>query len=131
MRNWQYQTPEVGDALRWACETEHHISAVDTETITVTYADESFVYMRNRLGIAFELVKADPTFHVRITPQAQIVLTHIQRAGSITQREAVVDYSVQSLTRRITELRDAGFGIERELRFHPITGQRYARYSLA
>lgn len=66
-----------------------------------------------------------------LTPQATTVLRHIRRAGSITQREALVDHSVQSLTRRITELRDAGIPIKRELRHHPLTGQRYARYSLA
>ncbi len=66
-----------------------------------------------------------------ITPQAQVVLHHIQQAGSITQREALVDHSIQSLTRRITELRDAGYPVQRIDKLHPITGQRYARYVLA
>jgi len=66
----------------------------------------------------------------RLTPQAHTVLTHIKKAGSISQREAIVDHSIQSLTRRITELRDAGFNIKGEQKAHPVTGQRYMRYSL-
>lgn len=65
-----------------------------------------------------------------LTPQAQKVLAFLEKTGSITQREAIIDLSVQSLTRRITELRDAGYDIEREDRNHPTTGQRYARYFL-
>lgn len=66
-----------------------------------------------------------------LTPQALTVYRHIARTGSITQREALLDHSVQSLTRRITEIADAGIEINREDRKHPLTGQRYARYSLA
>lgn len=66
-----------------------------------------------------------------LTPQARTVLNHIKSAGSITQREAILDHSIQSLTRRITELNAKGFPVVREDRNHPVTGQRYARYSLA
>ena len=65
-----------------------------------------------------------------LTPQALTVYRHIRDAGSITQREAIMDHSVQSLTRRITEIRDAGIDIVRENKKHPITNQRYARYTL-
>lgn len=64
-----------------------------------------------------------------LTPQAQTVLRHLYKTGSITQREAIMDHSVQSLTRRIADIRSAGFKVEGEWRFHPITNQRYMRYS--
>jgi len=67
----------------------------------------------------------------KLSPQAQTVYDHMFTAGSITQREAILDHSVQSLTRRITEIKDAGHVIFREDRKHPLTAQRYARYSLA
>lgn len=72
------------------------------------------------------------TFHAtkKLSPQAQLVYNHILKAGSITQREAILDHSVQSLTRRITEIQDAGIAISREDKKHPMTGQRYARYSI-
>lgn len=63
-----------------------------------------------------------------LTPQARTVLAHLRKAGSITQREAIMDHSVQSLTKRISELREYGYDIRTEYRKHPITGQRYARY---
>lgn len=66
-----------------------------------------------------------------LTPQAKTVLAHMKRTGSITQREALIDHSVQSLTRRIAELNDHGITINREDKRHPITNQRYARYSIA
>lgn len=69
--------------------------------------------------------------NITMTPQAETVLDHMIRAGSITQREALLDHSVQSLTRRITEIRDAGYDVTREFFRHPMTNQRYARYSVA
>lgn len=66
-----------------------------------------------------------------LTLQALVVFNHIKRAGSITQREAILDHSIQSLTRRITEIRDRGIDIEVDHRRHPLTLQRYARYSFA
>ena len=62
--------------------------------------------------------------------QTTLILDHMKRTGSITMREALLDYSIQSLTKRISELRKAGYKIETEHKNHPTTGQRYARYKL-
>jgi hypothetical protein len=66
-----------------------------------------------------------------LTPQATTVIRHLADTGTITQREALLDHSVQSLTRRITELRDHGWNIDGQWKRHPVTGQRYKRYSFA
>ena len=63
-----------------------------------------------------------------MTPQAHTVLNHINIAGSITQREALMDHSIQCLTKRVQELRTCGFQVKTTFKKHPITGQRYARY---
>lgn len=63
--------------------------------------------------------------------QLQILKKHFSKTKSITQREAMVDYSIQSLTKRIQELRSQGMKIETVHKKHPITGQRYARYTVA
>lgn len=65
-----------------------------------------------------------------LTPQARTVLSHLNRTGSITAREALLDHSVQSLTKRIHELREWGAEITTERKRHPVTKQRYARYVL-
>lgn len=65
-----------------------------------------------------------------LTPQATTLLLRLYKTESITQREALIDHGIQSLTRRILELRDAGFNIKTERKKHPVTGQRYARYVL-
>lgn len=62
--------------------------------------------------------------------QNDIILHHLYRSGSISQREALIDYSIQSLTKRISELRYEGFDIQTQHKKHPVTGQRYARYVL-
>lgn len=63
--------------------------------------------------------------------QNQKILKHIKSNGSISQREAIMDYSVQSLTKRIAELRQEGHKIVTERKTHPVTKQSYARYRLA
>lgn len=63
--------------------------------------------------------------------QEDKVLNHLKNVGSITVREAILDYSIQSLTRRIATLREAGHNIVSDRRRHKITGQDYVRYSLA
>ena len=62
--------------------------------------------------------------------QNDILIAHFKKAKSISQREALVDDSIQSLTKRISELRDMGYNIVTQHKTHPITGQRYARYVL-
>lgn len=62
--------------------------------------------------------------------QNQIILKHLEKAGSITVREALVEYSVASLTKRIQELREAGHKIVSTVKHHPVTQQRYTRYTL-
>lgn len=60
--------------------------------------------------------------------QLETILSHMKRAKSISQREAMIDYSIQSLTKRISELREMGYNIKTVHKKHPVTGQRYARY---
>lgn len=68
-------------------------------------------------------------YHVS-PPQLDTVLQHLRRTGTITQREAIMDHSVQSLTKQIANLRDMGFNIITNNKRHPITNQRYASYEL-
>ena len=65
-----------------------------------------------------------------MSTQLETIIDHMKRTGSITMREALMDYSVQSLTKRISELRKMGYKIKTEHKLHPTTGQRYARYKL-
>lgn len=62
--------------------------------------------------------------------QNEIILKHIRTARSISQREALIDHGIQCLTKRISELRHQGYKIKTVHKKHPLTGQRYARYSL-
>lgn len=60
--------------------------------------------------------------------QNEILLKHLKKVRSISQREALIDHGIQCLTKRISELRSQGYNIVTKHKKHPITGQRYARY---
>lgn len=62
--------------------------------------------------------------------QNNMILKHLRATKGLTQREAMIDYSIQSFTKRISELRQAGHNIQSVKGKHPITGQRYTRYVL-
>ena len=62
--------------------------------------------------------------------QNQKIMAHLQKAGSITMREALIEYSIQCLTKRIQELREGGANIISKVKHHPITKQKYVRYEL-
>lgn len=62
-----------------------------------------------------------------LTPQAQQLLGYLMLHGSVTQRDALLDMSIQSLTKRISELRKK-FIIVSDKRTHKTTKQRYVRY---
>lgn len=62
--------------------------------------------------------------------QNETLINHFKKAKSISQREALVDYSIQSLTKRISELRGMGYNIKTVHKKHPVTGQKYARYTM-
>jgi hypothetical protein len=66
---------------------------------------------------------------MKLTPQATKVLAHLQSVGSITNVEANAVHRVRSLSRRITEIQDAGVRIAKTRR-RDVTGQVYVRYSL-
>ena len=63
-----------------------------------------------------------------LSPQNRQIVHHFRRSGRITQSQAIMDYSIQSLTKRISELRDSGLLVESVPKNHPVTGQRYVEY---
>ena len=62
--------------------------------------------------------------------QNNMILKHLRAIKCLTQREAMIDYSIQSFTKRISELRQAGHNIQSLKGTHPNPGQRYTRYVL-
>ena len=62
--------------------------------------------------------------------QHTMILKHLRASKGITLREALIDYSIQSFTKRISELRKLGYRIDGIAGRHPVTNQRYTRYTL-
>jgi len=58
------------------------------------------------------------------------IITHLRATKGLTLREAMLDYSIQSFTKRISELRKSGYRIDGVKGKHPVTGQQYTRYVL-
>jgi DNA-binding HxlR family transcriptional regulator len=69
-----------------------------------------------------------------LAPQARALHGHLKRTGKagISAREAFLDLGMTSATlaRRVCDLEEAGFVIERVRKKHPVTGRRYTRYVL-
>lgn len=62
--------------------------------------------------------------------QHALIIKHLKSTKGLTVREALIDYSIQSFTKRISELRKAGYNIVGVQRIHPTKPQRYTRYFL-
>ena len=58
------------------------------------------------------------------------IIKHLQTTNGLTVREAMIEYSISSLTKRVHELREMGYDIASNPKRHPVTGQRYVRYTL-
>ena len=63
--------------------------------------------------------------------QVEMILDHMTKRGSITQRDAYIDYGVSSFFRRLTDIEEMGYQLDRVIKRHPITGQQYTSVSLA
>ena len=68
-----------------------------------------------------------------MTTQNERIMRHLQDYGSITQLEAISEYGIMRLASRVSDLRQMGHPIRREM----VTGTNrynektyYARYSL-
>lgn len=59
--------------------------------------------------------------------QTQTVLRHLESRGSISPMEAMVTYGIYRLAADIHRLREAGHGIDTEIK-HDEVGHKYARY---
>jgi DNA-binding MarR family transcriptional regulator len=69
----------------------------------------------------------------KLTRRAKEVLDYLQAKGTASPREALLDLDINSgsFTRRITELRDAGYEITSTFKAHPVSGRRYSVYTYA
>ena len=60
--------------------------------------------------------------------QQNKILNNLRATKGMTLHKALLDYSIQSFTARIAELRKMGYAIDGIKSKHPVTGQRYTRY---
>ena len=60
--------------------------------------------------------------------QVEKIIKHILITGSITQREAILEYGTQSFHRRIADVREAGFPLINKQKTNPVTQAPYTRY---
>jgi len=63
--------------------------------------------------------------------QVNTIRKVLLKDGSLTQRSALMDFSIMALPRRIADLKASGFPVKTEIKINPKTGQRYAQYTMA
>lgn len=71
-----------------------------------------------------------PVPEEKLTPQCQRILRVLKAGHTITQRSALMDFGIMALPRRIADLKEAGYAITSTMQKSPLTGQRYAQYTL-
>jgi hypothetical protein len=66
-----------------------------------------------------------------LTTRAKQVLDYLQAKGRCTARDALLDIDINSgsFTRRITEIRDAGYAVKTDSHRHPVTNRLYRSYT--
>ena len=63
--------------------------------------------------------------------QLNTIIKHLETVGSISTLEAIIQYNIMALPRRIKDLKEKGYSFNSIRKSHPVTGQRYTRYVLA
>lgn len=78
-----------------------------------------------------EAKRLEGAYRMRNVPMTQVekIINHIHKTGSITQREAYIDYGIQSFHRRLADLKEMGWSVTGTEKIHPTTGQKYTRYT--
>ncbi|TFU06143.1 hypothetical protein EUV02_03785 [Polymorphobacter arshaanensis] len=68
--------------------------------------------------------------NIKLSPRAAEVLDYLQSKGRTTPREALLDIDINSgsFTRRISEIREAGYNILVKSHRHPTTNRLYRSY---
>jgi len=64
------------------------------------------------------------------TKQLDTIMKHLRTVGSISTMDAITQYKIMALPRRIKDLEEFGNTFNRVRKTHPVTGQRYVRYHL-
>jgi len=62
--------------------------------------------------------------------QVEKLIHHMKKIGSISQREAYMEYDVQSFHRRLSDIKELGYEIKAVPKVNPVTNQHYTRYML-
>jgi len=62
--------------------------------------------------------------------QVDIIRAELLKGNTLTQRSALMDFGIMALPRRIADLKEQGFPVASTIKTNPMTGQRYAQYSL-
>lgn len=62
--------------------------------------------------------------------QVNTIRKELLKSNSISQRSALMDFGIMALPRRIADLKETGFPVKTEIKHNPMTGQRYASYTM-
>lgn len=62
--------------------------------------------------------------------QVEKLLNHMRKIGPISQRDAYLEYDIQSFHRRLSDIREMGIKLKATPKVNPVTGQEYTRYSI-
>ena len=62
--------------------------------------------------------------------QVEKLIHHMKTIGPISAREAMIEYHIASLTRRMCDIEELGYKLVKTERLNPVTKNPYTRYGL-
>ncbi len=66
----------------------------------------------------------------KLMTQVDKLMSHMTNIGPISQREAYLEYDIQSFHRRLSDIRQLGVKLKAVSKVNPVTGQDYTRYEI-
>lgn len=62
--------------------------------------------------------------------QVEKLIHHMKTIGPISAREAMIEYHVASMTRRMCDIEELGYELVKTEKVNPVSGNPYTRYGL-
>lgn len=97
--------------------TDPNLPADYAETYTTARAEERGGY-KTRIAMG------------KARTQVEKLIHHMQTIGPISAREAMIEYHVASMTRRMCDIEELGYELVKTEKINPVSGNPYTRYGL-
>lgn len=128
--NEEYYRDEIGTVCKDdGTDVQPYLVRFD-KALADGYASTQYFDATELTAVTGEASKPTLATAVGLEPQTRRILGHLEKKGTISPMEALVNYGCFRLAAQVFKLRRAGFDVKTTLHADE-NGHQYARYSLA